>query len=55
MNDLDAERDGGTLSSAILVFILDYYRKNVALIPHATANPGRIKKAQMFVRFGKRK
>jgi hypothetical protein len=44
MNDLDAERDGGTLSSAILVFILDHYRKNVALIAHATANPGCIKK-----------
>jgi predicted DNA-binding ribbon-helix-helix protein len=37
---LDAERNGGNLSSAIRVFVLDHYRNYVAPNPHATANPG---------------
>jgi predicted DNA-binding ribbon-helix-helix protein len=39
---LDAERDGGNLSSVIRVFVLDHYRNNLASNPHATANPGRM-------------
>jgi predicted DNA-binding ribbon-helix-helix protein len=34
---LDAERDGGNLSSAVRVFVLDHYRNNVA----STALPNR--------------
>jgi predicted DNA-binding ribbon-helix-helix protein len=34
---LDAERDGGNLSSTIRVFVLDHYRNNVAI----TALPSR--------------
>jgi predicted DNA-binding ribbon-helix-helix protein len=42
---LDAARHGGNLSSAIRIFVLDHYRNNVALTPHATTNPGRMNPA----------
>ncbi len=35
---LDAERNGGNLSSTIRVFVLDHYRKNVALNQILPAN-----------------
>jgi predicted DNA-binding ribbon-helix-helix protein len=39
---LDVERNGGNLSSAIRVFVLDHYRNYVTPNPHATTNPDRM-------------